>query len=368
MPSFQLPDLLTQRVRHYVLYPSWILTLAAIVISIFGIQLSITVQLVPLAISAVFLGLPHGAVDHLVPGQLRKRPLSRREMAELLAVYVMLIAAVFVLWRLAPALGFVFFILMTWLHWGLGDLFAHLQFVGYRSLPGRLERSVTALMRGALPMLLPLIAFPDDFQLTATTIIGLVSAADGTSIEGFFSLEMRSLVAIGLVFLIFAGLILTYRAAKQKQAKREWLTYAGETALLTLYFAVVPPFLAIGLYFCAWHSLRHIARLMLIDQHSRQAIERQQPITAFGHFMRQALPTTLIALTMIVVILVVVPGGLDDILSSAAIYLMVIAALTLPHTVIVTWMDAAQGVWRVSKFAAQANMVDQQAAAPISSK
>ena len=54
--------------------------------------------------------------------------------------------------------------------------------------------------------------------------------------------------------------------------RRAWRRDILEVALLIVVFATVEPLLAIGLYFCFWHSTRHIARLILIDPQGRQAL------------------------------------------------------------------------------------------------
>jgi hypothetical protein len=42
------------------------------------------------------------------------------------------------------------------------------------------------------------------------------------------------------------------------------------------------------------------------------------------------------------------PGAASELSSLIALYLVLISTLTLPHVVIVCWMDLRQGVWRTS--------------------
>jgi Brp/Blh family beta-carotene 15,15'-monooxygenase len=109
---------------------------------------------------------------------------------------------------------------------------------------------------------------------------------------------------------------------------------------------VVPPLLAIGLYFCLWHAPRHIARLVLLDRQAIPGTEQRSLRSAITRFARDAVPTTLAALVLLGVLYVVVPSRPDSLSALLALYLALVAALTLPHTVIVTWMDVRQGVWR----------------------
>ena len=81
--------------------------------------------LLPWGLSLVFFGLPHGAVDHDVIFALRPPPATaspRRTMAAILASYLGLCLLVAGGWFLVPRTWFAGFILLTWAHWGLADL------------------------------------------------------------------------------------------------------------------------------------------------------------------------------------------------------------------------------------------------------
>lgn len=64
----------------------------------------------------------------------------------------------------------------------------------------------------------------------------------------------------------------SYRGGKLPAGaqRRVWREDAFEIVLLAAFFALVPPVLAVGLYFCLWHSVRHVGRLMLLDPTSLQ--------------------------------------------------------------------------------------------------
>lgn len=61
---------------------------------------------------------------------------------------------------MAPRLAFAGFLLKTVLHWGQGDLRFLEIFVG-RLRPTRWGVWVTLLVRGAIPVTLPVLAFPE---------------------------------------------------------------------------------------------------------------------------------------------------------------------------------------------------------------
>lgn len=327
-------------IRRAVLVPSWVILAAMTGLFLLPVTIPLSVQLIPLLLSAVILGLPHGAIDHLVPGRVARTPLNWMQMTLLLVGYLLVAGLVMGLWWLSPSLGFVFFILLTWLHWGLGDLHAALAFTDAGFLVNRPLRLMTAVVRGGLPMLVPLVAFPADYARAATSIIEVLG---GTDAPGWaFTTEFRGVVAVAFGVLVVITLAATYVLTLQTGRGGDWYLYAGETLLLLLYFAVVPPFLAVGLYFCLWHSTRHIARLILL-----QPLVDDKIGLAFGRFMKAAAPLTGVSLIMLVGLYFVVPTTPDDALSLVALYLVLIAALTLPHTLVVMWLDDVQGIWSV---------------------
>jgi Brp/Blh family beta-carotene 15,15'-monooxygenase len=107
--------------------------------------------------------------------------------------------------------------------------------------------------------------------------------------------------------------------------------------------------LAVGLYFTLWHALRHIARLLLVDPPAVTALVAGDPGRALRRFARDAAPLTVVSLALIGGLALVVPASPAALASTPdgllALYLVGIAVLTLPHVVVVTWMDRVQGVW-----------------------
>ena len=348
LPSLPLAPTGTARqtLLNTVIMPSWALIGGLALLFLLPIHVPLWVQLVPLVLSAALFGLPHGAIDHLVPGFVTRKPLPPRKMALLVAAYLLPIGAVLALWFVAPVAGFVFFILLTWFHWGLGDLHAVLAYEGAHFLESRLQRGLAALVRGALPMLVPLAFFPADYSAAAEAIVGSFGAADADALLWAFTGEFRAGVLTLLVGGIVATLLTALPAAMHGGLMREWTTYAGEIGLLLFYFAVVPPFLAVGVYFCFWHATRHIGRLVLLDEDAAASLQRGDWRRALARFARLAAPLTVVSLVMLGALYWVVPARPGDALAWVGLYLALIAALTVPHTLIVLWLDAVQGVWR----------------------
>ena len=333
--------------KQRFIVPVWLIFTAVIALFLLPVQIPFAIQLIPLLLSMLFLGLPHGTVDLLVPVWQRRQSLARHAQILLLGGYLALATAVMALWWLAPGAGFVFFILLTWWHWGTADLYTLLTLHEVRFLNGTGSRLLTVLVRGGLPMILPLLFHLTDYQLAANSISGVFNG-DIQTLAWAFSPAFQ--LGVGLAFgsLLVALLALTYTAARQQEQLPKWYLFTSETALLAVFFAIVPAFAAIGLYFCLWHAGQHIVRLSLLDPETQTQLRRGDTGQAFMRFTRQAAPLTLVSIVILVALALLVPRAPSDLISLIALYLALIAALTLPHAAIVGWLDKQQGVWSSS--------------------
>ncbi|ELY80008.1 Brp/Blh family beta-carotene 15,15'-dioxygenase [Natrinema gari] len=301
-------------------------------------------QYVPLALSVLILGLPHGAVDHLVLPRVRGDPVTPRSLAFVGGLYLLLGSAYALVWFLAPVAAFVLFVLVTLVHWGQGDVYALLEFVGADHLETRASRLLALLVRGGLPMLVPLVAFPAQYAFVAERLVGVFDPGAATALDPLFEPTARAAVLIGFGSLIALSLFLGLRRTSPDE-RWPWFVDVAETLGLVGYFATVPPILAIGLYFCFWHSLRHVLRTMLVDPVASAALEHGAIRTAVSRFARDAAPLTLAALAVLVGIWLAVPRTPATVADTIAVYLVGIAVLTLPHVVVVTLLDREDGIW-----------------------
>jgi Brp/Blh family beta-carotene 15,15'-monooxygenase len=187
-----------------------------------------------------------------------------------------------------------------------------------------------------------LLAFPAWYRQVATDLVALFAPGAVTAIEWVFQPGVRTALGIGYALLVAATLVVGYARATER---RPWLLDAGETLGLIAYFAVVSPVLAIGVYFCLWHSLRHVARLLAVDERATDSLAAGDVAGAFRRFARDAAPLTLVSLALLGGLAVVVPNPPETVPEAVALYLVFIAVVTLPHVVVVTLMDREQGVW-----------------------
>ena len=309
-----------------------------------GLSVPLELQYAPLAVSIVLLGLPHGAVDHLAVPRVRGRPVTTRALLGVGALYGLLGGLYLAGWFLAPVLAFLLFIAITWAHWGQGDVYALLALADADHLRTRLQRAATAAVRGGLPMLVPLLSYPGQYRRVARALTGRfgVGAAD---LAPLFRVETRLALGVGFALLTAAALAVGLHRAPDGFGDRGWRVDAGETALLWLFFLAVPPVLAIGVYFCLWHSTRHIARLVLLDPDAVVGLRDGSLAPALRGFARDAAPLTAVSLAFLAGFYYLVPVRPATVEAAVGLYLVLIAVLTLPHVVVVALMDRVQGVW-----------------------
>ena len=302
------------------------------------------------ALATLVVGMAHGAIDHLVP--LRAADVSvRRSFTAVGGVYAILGGAVVAGFALAPVAAFVGFVVLTWIHWGQGDV-AALAIVGVDHLPTTVERGFAAVVRGGLPMAVPLLAHPDEYRLVAEWTVGLflADAAASAAVDPLFVPAVRIAAAGVMVGATLVSIGAGYARVCGGADRRGWLRDVGEVAVLWAWFLLAAPVFAIGVYFALWHSLRHVGRLVLLDPVATSAVAIGDLRGTLARFARDAAPLTLGGFLVVVAVGLVVPRGVAAPGDVLAVSLVAIAALTLPHVAVVAWLDRRQGVWRSGSF------------------
>ena len=299
------------------------------------------VRFAPFIVSVGLFGLPHGAVDHLMPLRLGDTSL-RRSLWAVSVVYAILGGLYLAVWAISPAIALVAFIGMTWFHWGQGDAFALIAFGAAGHIQTRGDRWASLVARGGLPMLVPLLGQPAGYKRVVNGIIELFDPGATAALTPLFRLDTRLALGIGFGVFTLSSLLWTARHVWRSDTSAAGLAWdAVEIGVLWLFFWLVPPVFAVGLYFAVWHAVRHIGRLAIVDPRSQEALNTGEWQTALRRFYRDATPLTIVSLALFGGLYVWVPtdGSLNALL---AIYLVGIAVLTLPHVAVVTWMDRQQ--------------------------
>ncbi|CAM4437925.1 Brp/Blh family beta-carotene 15,15'-dioxygenase [Deinococcus marmoris] len=286
--------------------------------------------LVPLLLSAVLFGLPHGALDHLVPLRQGWR-LTRRwtGWGMFLLAYLGVVLLYLGVWTLWPMVAYWGFLLTSALHWGHGDL----DFLERRLGRARAWHSgTTLLLRGGLPIVVPFLAFPDAYERLARSAAQAFHAP--LSAGPLWSASFTQGLAVVFVAVLLMSVVDTVRCAASRRAAVTELT---EVALLMLVFVQVPAELSIGLYFTLWHAWRHLGRLLEIN--SRPLNLRPVSLRGLRRLALDLTPITLAALLLLGGLFLWSAPRLHSAEDLTALYLALIAALTLPHALLVGVMD-----------------------------
>jgi len=293
-------------------------------------------QILPLALSVLLFGLPHGAVDHLVALGLARRRLEAAPLAIVLTLYTTIAAGVCIFWIVNPVIAAMGFLALTVYHWGKADL-AFERFRNAEHPPGgkRIYQFAHGLLRGLLPIGLPLVAHPES---ASAFINACINWFQPDADFNYVSVWSPLLVIICALWL-FDTIRIFQVTTPGNQRDSRWLIL--ENIGLAIFFLIVPPLPAVGFYFCGWHGYRHVLRLRACRECGKETATEMQ-LTKTSRFARQAVPFTLIALAALPALGWFLAAQAADPQSWIALYLVLISALTLPHVCVVEWMDFRQ--------------------------
>lgn len=332
------------RLERFVARAGWLGCLGSIVMAWYAPIFTHlpAVQWFPWVAGLLVLGIPHGALDHRVGADLRGREEGSAGRA-FYVVYLSTAALVLACWFVSPTLASVGFLAVAAMHFGQGDLYWS-QETGLAGLTHSVGyRVILIWVRSILPIALPLVAFPQEFSGQMTTIATRLFGRSGWSVPAE-AITWGLAVVVASVALHVAWALLIGMTARG-ETRRAAVVDATETLLLAAMFWTVPPVLAVGVYFNSWHSLRHVARLVKVPGPTRRLIDQGKLAAAFALFTRQALPMTVGAVAMMAGLGLMIGRGMASVADLGVLALVLLSALTLPHVMVVTWMDFKQGIW-----------------------
>jgi Brp/Blh family beta-carotene 15,15'-monooxygenase len=273
----------------------------------------ITWQVV-IALIALAIGIPHGALDHLVT--------LPRSSFKKMALFITLYVAVAVLAVIAlltwNVVGFILVVVMSAVHFGIGDA-AFISEIDRRSEETkRFQKYLYATAAGTLPVVIPLVSDKSTSALEKVNP-ALVDWHQGLNND----------------LLLWVMLITAFALLRLVQRRRDG--EAIDLVLLYLLAVTAPPLVAFAVYFGCWHAMRHTARLTLTLPSSQEAFTNGSAKRAF---IRAVLPGTpaLVGTFVIAALIVLLRGdALDD--QFLWVSLVVVWALTVPHMAVTARLD-----------------------------
>ena len=273
----------------------------------------ITWQVV-IALIALAIGIPHGALDHLVT-----LPRSNfKKMALFITLYVAVAVLAVIALLTWNVVGFILVVVMSAVHFGIGDA-AFISEIDRRSEETkRFQKYLYATAAGTLPVVIPLVSDKSTSALEKVNP-ALVDWHQGLNND----------------LLLWVMLITAFALLRLVQRRRDG--EAIDLVLLYLLAVTAPPLVAFAVYFGCWHAMRHTARLTLTLPSSQEAFTNGSAKRAF---IRAVLPGTpaLVGTFVIATLIVLLRGdALDD--QFLWVSLVVVWALTVPHMAVTARLD-----------------------------
>ncbi len=279
------------------------------IVRIFVGEISLSYQLV-IALFALLVGIPHGAIDHLI--SIPSKPKSR------FFAYIFIYIAIAFLsgWFIAAnnVLGFQIIVIMSAIHFGFGDASYLNEKADSSSKPRHpfWIETLYAIPAGFLPVLLPL---TDHRTLKALNRIN-------PKLDSWAGSEMKYIRIVTLFIAIIS--ILVFLLVRE-------LSLVVDLALLAALSMIAPPLIAFATYFGFWHAIRHTARLV-------PQLARAKELAMSGHWQAAlwaAIKPGLYAVVGTIAIAALLMVKRPAEFSSSLLWstLVIIWALTVPHMI-----------------------------------
>lgn len=269
---------------------------------------------IALAVIALIIGIPHGALDHLVTLPKDKPA----KMAAFVIIYVLI--AVVAVWAILKwnVLGFQLVVIMSAAHFGVGDaaFIAESERLNNGGNKSLIDRLIYAIPAGLLPVFIPLTSDLTSSALAQVNPKLINWAGSNTNLIHLCVL----LLAVTSIFILIL---------KRDDKSAIDLTLLAALSILT------PPLVAFAIYFGLWHALRHTARLTLNLNKSEIAYQNNQSKRAFMQAVLPGIPA-LIGTFIVAAVLAAANPDNSRLLWSI---LVVIWALTVPHMMVTAKLD-----------------------------
>jgi Brp/Blh family beta-carotene 15,15'-monooxygenase len=268
---------------------------------------------VAIAVAALAIGIPHGALDHLVTLP-KSRPLV---MAGFISIYVLVAFVAVIAILNFNVIGFIFVLVMSAVHFGIGDAAFVSELDRRRPTSIRLPRVIYAISAGSIPVFIPLV------NSASTDALAQVNPALIDWHQGYDQEILTAVITIACISIARLTVRKRYREAV-------------DIGLLLALALLTPPLIAFALYFGCWHAMRHTARLTLSLETSQRAYADGNLRSAFLKAVIPGLPALVGTFFIAGVLAIRGQEFTDDFFWMA---LVVVWALTVPHMAVTAKLD-----------------------------
>ncbi len=267
--------------------------------------------------SVVLVGIPHGAIDHIMAEKIYGLDASWRGRALFYGMYFGLMILVGGLWLIQPVLGLLFFFAISIYHFGQADME---DFLTHES-----SGFTWYITRGLF--IIGLIVFSD-----TTVSYPIMAKAVNTDAAAISHLLPDAGVMLSFVTVIYGSVFFYAWLTNRLQ---NGMRFLADSLLLTALFLFTGPMIGFAVYFALWHSAGHVFEMQ------RYLGEQNEPMSLL-QFYKSAAPFTLISLAGLALLAAVNHAfGMEE--QFIALMFILISVLTLPHMVIVDKMYGEAG-------------------------
>ncbi len=253
-------------------------------------------QILLFLIPLIWPGLAHGSLDlEIVINRGFIKGFGHKIL--FFIIYVTLIICFFYFWLIFPDIGFLIFLLLSIIHFGISDRLSKI----------KINRIVEIIFRGMAIIILPL-KFHQDKTLEIFQFFGL-------SNETLNSIQFFSHYFFYLLIFFFSLWIILREKSKDLKFK-----IFIEFILIIFCFIYFEPIISFLIYFCFLHSIRHLND------------EKKILNLTYKDLFLKTLPFTIIPLVILLFYILII-----DLNQNKNLYytLIGLSSLTIPHVILV---------------------------------
>ena len=246
----------------------------------------------------IWPGVAHGSLDFLIAKRLGLVETFIKKVFFFL-IYVFLAILFAMLWIKEPELSLTIFLIISVFHFGISD-----------SLIRSRISSLEIFIRGSIPIYFPIYYYSDQ--------VGMIF--NNLYVDKFFFEELKFIIVYLFFFIHIC--IVCFVLTLIKNNEKEKNNIFSEIFLLYFCFTYFEPFIAFSIYFCFFHSLRH-----LYDEKIENGV-------SFLQIIKKTIPLTLIVFMTSIYFFFFVDIGVER-NKFFPILFITLASLTVPHMILV---------------------------------
>jgi Brp/Blh family beta-carotene 15,15'-monooxygenase len=260
----------------------------------FSTEAALNFSYVVIIFGLISIGIPHGALDHLL------HPNSYNSLLKFILSYLLIVFIYFIFWQFYPLLSLTIFIIYSSFHFGeseLVELGVKIKTVSYYLIAFSLGIAI-----------LTFILFTH-----TTEALSIVSAMSGFEFSELVNKQIASYSSsISMVALLFVGIL----ALVKRKIAFVWLLF------LLLLGIIVPLTFAFILYFVFQHSFNAWS-------HLKNGLD----VNSISLY-KKALPFTIGAMLVLIILAIIKFNELLDVQNVMPFFYVFLACISLPHIIL----------------------------------